>query len=97
MIDVIVIAVPIVMHTPGERAMPFSIFVQSSSQIVPAQRSAQNLIMSLPLASTFPFQLPRSIGPAGRKMLGRFTLIAPISRPGPVLSQPPISTAPSIG
>ena len=30
MIDVIVIAVPIVMHTPGERAMPFSIAVQSS-------------------------------------------------------------------
>ena len=42
-------------------------------------------------------QLPRSIGPAGRKIAGRFMLIAPISSAGVVLSQPPISTTPSIG
>ena len=30
-------------------------------------------------------------------MAGRFMLVAPSSRPGVVLSQPPISTAPSIG
>ena len=44
-----------------------------------------------------PCQLPRSIGPAGRKIVGRSMLVAPSSRPGVVLSQPPISTAPSIG
>ena len=64
---------------------------------MPAQRSAQNFQMSVPLPSGCPFQLPRSIGPAGRKMAGRFMLIAPISSPGVVLSQPPIRTAPSTG
>jgi hypothetical protein len=37
------------------------------------------------------------MGPAGTKMLGRFMLMAPIKSAGVVLSQPPISTAPSAG
>jgi hypothetical protein len=37
------------------------------------------------------------MGPAGRKIAGRFIVIAPISRAGVVLSQPPISTQPSAG
>ncbi len=45
----------------------------------------------------WPRQLPRSIGPAGRNIAGRFMLIAPISVPGVVLSHPPSSTAPSTG
>ena len=53
--------------------------------------------MSLPLPSTSPRQLPRSIGPAGTKMAGRSALIAPISSAGVVLSQPPSSTTPSTG
>jgi hypothetical protein len=44
-----------------------------------------------------PWKLPRSIGPAGRKTAGMFMLVAPSSSPGVVLSQPPISTAPSTG
>ena len=92
-----VAAVPIVMQKPGDRAMPPSMAFQSSSVIVPAQRSVQYFQRSVPLPSGWPFQLPRSIGPAGRKMAGRFMLIAPISSPGVVLSQPPISTAPSTG
>ena len=92
-----VAAVPMVMQKPGERAMPLSMAFQSSSVTEPAQRSVQYFQRSVPLPSGWPFQLPRSIGPAGRKMAGRFTLMAPISRPGVVLSQPPISTAPSMG
>ena len=94
---VIVDAVPIVMQCPGERAMPFSISCQSSSVIAPARRSAQYFQVSDPDPSVVPPQCPRSIGPAGTKIDGRSIDEAPMSSPGVVLSQPPISTAPSIG
>ncbi len=77
--------------------MPPSTPSQSWSVILPARSSSQYFQLSEPEPSTLPCQLPRSIGPAGRKIAGRFMLVAPSSRPGVVLSQPPISTAPSIG
>ena len=40
---------------------------------------------------------PRSMGPDGMKIAGMFMLVAPMSSAGVVLSQPPISTAPSTG
>ncbi len=95
--EVIVDAVPMVMQWPGERAMPFSISSQVSSVIFPARSSAQYFQTSDPLPRAPPRQSPRSIGPAGRKIAGRFMLIAPISSAGVVLSQPPISTQPSAG
>jgi hypothetical protein len=94
---VMVEAVPIVMQWPGERAMPCSISAQSASLILPARSSAQYFQTSLPEPSAPPRHEPRSIGPAGMKIAGRFIEIAPMSRPGVVLSQPPISTAPSAG
>ena len=51
---VIVDAVPIVMHVPGERAMPFSISSQSFSPMFPARSSAQYFHTSLPLPSVPP-------------------------------------------
>jgi len=92
-----VAAVPIVMHVPCERAMPLSTPAQSSSVIVPARSSAQYFQASVPLPSVWPCQLPRSMAPAGMKIIGRPMLSAPIMRPGVVLSQPPMSTAPSAG
>ena len=77
--------------------MPPSTPSQSWSVIFPARSSSQYFQLSLPEPSVLPPQLPRSIGPAGRKMLGRSMLVAPSSSPGVVLSHPPISTAPSIG
>ena len=53
--------------------------------------------LSEPLPSVSPRQWPRSIGPAGRKIAGRFIDSAPMSSAGVVLSQPPISTQPSAG
>ena len=94
---VIVEAVPIVMQWPCERAMPSSISRQAHSPSTPAWRSAQERQTSDPLPSTFPRQLPRSIGPAGRKIDGMSSEIAPIRSAGVVLSQPPMSTAPSTG
>ena len=86
-----------VMQWPGERAMPSSISSQSRWLMLPARSSAQYFQESLPLPSTSPCQLPRSIGPAGMKTAGRSMLKAPMISPGVVLSQPPMSTAPSTG
>src|SRR3954454_23844719 len=93
---VIVDAVPIVMQWPGDRAMDASISSSSDSDKEPARRSAQNRQTSEPDPSTWPRQYARSIGPAGTNTNGRSVLNAPITSPGVVLSQPPISTAPSI-
>ncbi len=90
-------AVPIVMQVPKERAMPSSISRHAHSSSAPARRSAQYFHTSLPLPRVWPRQWPRSMGPAGTKSAGRFMLVAPISRAGTVLSQPPRSTAPSAG
>ena len=94
---VMVDAVPMVMHWPGERAMPSSSSAQARSSISPARRSSQYRHMSLPLPTTRPRQLPGSIGPAGTTSAGRSMLAVPINSAGTVLSQPPSSTAPSTG
>ena len=90
-------AVPIVMQWPNERAMPSSTSRQSSSVMLPARSSAQYFQVSVPEPSGWPCQLPFSIGPAGMKMNGNPMLVAPMMSAGVVLSQPPISTAPSAG
>jgi hypothetical protein len=64
-IDIIVAAVPIVMHVPGERAMPSSISCQSRSVMLPARSSAQYFQVSDPEPSVWSRQWPVSIGPAG--------------------------------
>ena len=94
---VIVEAVPIVMQWPARRAIPSSSSRHAHSLSRPAWRSAQPRHTSVPLPTGRPRQLPRSIGPAGMKIAGRFAEIAPITSAGVVLSQPPMSTAPSIG
>ena len=96
-IEVMVLAVPMVMQCPKERAIPSSTSVQSACVILPSRRSSQYFQESDPLPSGLPFQLPRSIGPAGKNIVGSAMEIAPISRPGVVLSQPPISTQASTG
>ena len=93
----IVEAVPMVMHVPGERAIPSSISHQASHPSLPAHRSAQYFHTSLPLPSVSERHRPFSIGPAGRNTQGTSTVKAPINNAGTVLSQPPINTAPSIG
>jgi hypothetical protein len=63
---IIVAAVPIVMHVPWLRAIPASTSAHCASLSLPARRSSQYFHASAPDPSTLPFQLPRSIGPAGR-------------------------------
>ena len=77
--------------------MPSSISRQAQSSSSPARFSSQYFQTSLPEPRICPRQLPRSIGPAGTKIAGRFALVAPITSAGTVLSQPPSSTTPSAG
>jgi hypothetical protein len=63
---IMVAAVPMVMQVPWLRAMPASISCQAWSDRRPARRSSQYLKASEPEPSTWPRQLPRSMGPAGR-------------------------------
>src|SRR5258708_22956847 len=77
--------------------MPASTSTQSLSDIFPARRSSQYFQASEPEPSVLPFQLPRSIGPARRQIAGKFTVVAPNSSAGVVLSPPPIRTTPSPG
>src|SRR5687767_6871396 len=94
---VIVDAVPIVMQCPGERAIPCSMAAHSDSVMFPARNSAQYFHTSDPDPSGPPPQSPRSIGPAGIKIVGSPIEIAPMIKAGVVLSQPAMSTAPSAG
>ena len=64
-IAVIVEAVPIVWHVPGERATPASTSCQSSCEIVPARNSFQYFIVCVPTPSGAPRQLPLNMKPAG--------------------------------
>ncbi len=90
-------AVPIVMHVPNDRAMPSSISRHAQSSSSPARFSSQYFQASVPEPRISPRQFPRSIGPAGTKIAGRFALVAPITSAGTVLSQPPSRTTPSAG
>ena len=66
-IAIMVAAVPIVMQVPAERAMPSSISVQSSlADVCRHAFPSQYFQTSEPEPRDFPFQLPRSIGPAGQ-------------------------------
>ena len=51
----------------------------------------------VPLPARRPFHQPSSMGPPDSTMLGMFTVAAPIMQAGTVLSQPVVSTTPSIG
>ena len=96
-IDVIVDAVPIVLQVPGLRVIRPSSSIQSCAVMRPSRSSSQYFFVCVPAPVFVPRHSPVDIGPAGQKIAGRSMLIAPISRPGVVLSQPPSSTAPSTG
>ncbi|MCY1301215.1 hypothetical protein D9M70_508120 [compost metagenome] len=95
-IEAMVVAVPIVMHTPGDRDMPLSAAMNSCRLISPARTASENFQTSVPEPMSLPFHLPLSIGPEETTMVGRSTEAAPISWPGVVLSQPPSRTTPSM-
>jgi hypothetical protein len=90
-------AVPMVLQTPAERLMPLSALMKSSRLISPARTASEKRQTSVPEPMSRPWNLPFSMEPEETKIAGTSTLAAPIKRPGVVLSQPPISTTPSMG
>ena len=100
-IAVIVLAVPMVLQVPGERVIRVSSAFHWSESILPAWYSSQNTRVWVP-APTWRVTPPctkrsLSIGPAGQNSVGTPMLIAPITVPGVVLSQPASNTTPSTG
>ena len=98
---VMVEAVPMVLQVPGARVIRASSDVISAVSMCPALYSSQNMRVWVPapMLRVTPFCTCRSfsIGPAGQNSAGMPMLMAPITVPGVVLSQPPISTTPSQG
>src|SRR5271168_3111363 len=90
-------AVPMVMQWPAERDMQDSASLNSSSVILPAFTSSLNFQTDVPEPMSFPRNLPFSMGPPETTMAGISQLAAPIISEGVVLSQPHMSTTPSIG
>ena len=93
----IVEAVPMVMQWPFERCMQLSAEVNSSIVISPARTISDIFHTPVPEPMSWPRNLPLSIGPPDKPMVGRSQLAAPISSEGVVLSQPISRTTPSIG
>ncbi len=94
---VIVDAVPMTLQVPGELHNFCSTVCQSSSDSLPASSSGAQRKPPVPLPKRSPRKVAPMVKPAGEKMVGMFMLMAPISRPGVVLSQPPSRIAPSMG
>ncbi len=86
-IDAKVEAFPMVMQVPALRDMPLSAAKKSRCDISPRARPSLNFQTSVPEPMSRPRNLPLSIGPEETTIVGRFTLAAPMSWPGVVLSQ----------
>ena len=98
---VMVEAVPMVLQVPGALVILDSSAINSELLSLPAWYSSQNMRVCVPapmLRLTPPCTcLSLSMGPAGQKMVGMSMLMAPITVPGVVLSQPASNTTPSQG
>ena len=95
-IQAIVEAVPITAQCPRLRHIHSSATVNSSCDISPERTASLNLQISL-VPMSRPWYLPVSIGPPETTSVGMFTLQAPITNDGVVLSHPQRRTTPSIG
>ena len=95
--EFIVVAVPIVLQNPGEVVASTTILMNSSSSISPVASNFLAFQTIVPDPALSPFQYPFIIGPDERQIEGISTVDAAISNAGVVLSQPIVSTTPSIG
>ena len=92
-----VLAVPLVLQVPVDRLIDASASRNSSCVISPAFTASENFHKCVPEPTRSPRNQPLSIGPPVTTMDGMSVDAAPIRRLGVVLSQPTISTAPSMG
>src|SRR5215472_12040971 len=66
--DVMVDAVPMVLHVPMERVMRDSSSIQSSAVMFPARSSSQYFLVWVPAPVFTPRHCPFDIGPAGHRI-----------------------------
>ena len=95
-IQAMVEAVPITAQCPALLHIQASATVNCSCDISPLRTASLNRQTSDVLMD-FPSYLPVSIGPPETTIVGIFTLQAPITNDGVVLSHPHSKTTPSIG
>jgi len=93
----IVDAVPIELQCPADGALLVARRRNSASSISPAANARRLRQITVPEPTSSPSCQPSSIGPPDRTMAGMSTVVAAITWLGVVLSQPVVSTTPSIG
>ncbi len=86
-----------VLQCPAEGADEAAICMNCSVSIWPVASSLRASQITVPEPASRPFHHPSSIGPPESTIAGMFTVAAPIRQAGVVLSQPVVSTTPSIG
>ena len=89
-------AVPMVLQWPGEGAEEATRSMNCSRLISPAASSWRAFQTIVPEPVRSPRNQPLSIGPPDSTMAGMSTVAAAISCEGVVLSQPVVSTTPSM-
>ena len=94
--EFIVDAVPIVLQWPADGADDATISMNCSWLISPAASSCRAFQTIVPEPVRSPRNQPFSIGPPDRTIAGMSTVAAAISCAGVVLSQPVVSTTPSM-
>src|SRR5262245_46601448 len=90
-------AVPMVLQWPGEGAADCTVSMYSSKPISPAASLWLAAHLMVPEPARSPFHQPLSMGPPDSTMAGMLTVAAAMIAAGVVLSQPVVSTTPSIG
>src|ERR1700741_2632594 len=95
--EFMVVAVPMVLQKPGGGAEEATTSTYSCWLMLPASSSFLACHLMVPEPVRWPLYQPFSIGPTESAMAGRLTVAAAINCDGVVLSQPVVSTTPSIG
>src|SRR3954464_13174214 len=95
--EFIVLAVPIVLQNPVEGADEATSLMKPCASISPVASSSRAFQTIVPDPVRSPLNQPLSIGPTDKAIAGMFTVAAAISIAGVVLSQPVVSTTPSMG
>src|ERR1043166_8564372 len=95
--EFIVEAVPMVLQCPGDGAEEATSSTNSSYLISPVANICRAFHTMVPEPVRSPRNQPLSIGPPDSTIAGRSTVAAAISWEGVVLSQPVVSTTPSMG
>ena len=95
--EFIVDAVPIVLQCPAEGADDATSSVNPVASISPRAISSRACQMIVPEPVRSPLNQPFSIGPPESTIAGMSTVAAAMICAGVVLSQPVVSTTPSIG